>query len=467
VEFDLATYAISNTISVTVSHTLLEGKGPGYFHDVSDANLKYTRFKWIGAANGTMLRFTSVPGPSNQKQVGGGIKKIFLDGSSAADIGLQVISWNYGEFDKFNIENFLVTAIDMNVVAALGEPTDPQRNRFTNFTIRTINNPGGTGSGIRLDGDALHNTSFNTFENFDISFQNSTAIDLYNSDNNIFIGGRTFRAAGGTGLPIEFHGSNDADNRTARHNSFSHFSAAGISPATFKGTTSYTYPSKRNNLFLLDSDNATQAPTLEPGATASWSFSSGIVRNTGYQQIAAGEGFAGAIHAQSIMGPTNSLIVQNGSGNHVVLTNLDDSKQWSLRVNSSTGNLEAISSAGGGWQVFNAPETRQIAVGQGVAGAAYARSRLEATNSAIIENGSGAHLVLTNLNGTQEWMVRVNSSTGDLDLTRIAGSGNVVLGRPLFLPVIETFADNAAAISGGAPVGKVYKTATGQLMIRY
>lgn len=69
--------------------------------------------------------------------------------------------------------------------------------------------------------------------------------------------------------------------------------------------------------------------------------------------------------------------------------------------------------------------------------------------------------------GSKSGVVRVDFVSGAFRFLAAAGSHAPVEAKSLYLANIPVYADNAAATAGGLGVGNVYRTSTGQLMIRY
>ena len=100
-------------------------------------------------------------------------------------IGMAVNSVTWSDFRDLYFQNFSTVAIDMNVVATLGEARDTARNTFQNITIRQLESPADAAIGIRMDGDSTANTNFNTFSNIQTFHKNGIAVKFLNSDSNM------------------------------------------------------------------------------------------------------------------------------------------------------------------------------------------------------------------------------------------------------------------------------------------
>lgn len=370
------TYKITAKLTVSASNVSLIGEGGDMSHDVGSQGAGAgTRLDWAGAADGTMVEFISPSGASNQKKQGGGAADIFFACYAVAGIGLSIKSWFAGQFERLHFDNPKDTAIEVSCVSTLGEAADSQRNRFVQCSARCLEST--NGGLLRLDGTSTANVSLNYFESCDVGYTNGTGFNLKNCDNNVFLSCRAFRASG-TGNGVVFNGSNASAGATARSNMFIAFSGTSATTIIARGTSSFTHPSLANALLLLDSDNGTPQPTVEAGASAHWTFTSGIRSFDGQAGLALGEDLSGALTAQA------------------------------ARTNSSI----------------------------------------------YIVNGSDAHAIFATGDLAARWRLYVNSSSGALTLGRLAGSGGVVLS----LDAIASYADDAAAATGGVAVGQIYRT---------
>jgi hypothetical protein len=266
-----------------------------------------------------------------------------------------VLSWAKGTFENLHFNNPTTVGLDVGVVATLGEARDTQNCYFRNLSSRHFEVTGGTGGLIRLDGDATANTSLNMFEQLDCGFINGTAYLFNNSDNNYFVRVRAFRAGGGTGNAVVFNGSDAGVGQTARSNTVNYLTTNGALPIICRGTTTFTYPSRDNNL-LLDFDNGYAVPTIETGASAPFSDTRGLQANFGYVGVSAGNDITNTLAAEARLG-TSTLHVVNGSENHMRLTDAAGASDWGMSIDGS-GNLRVVRFAGAG--SFNLPSTTTL-----------------------------------------------------------------------------------------------------------
>jgi hypothetical protein len=341
--FPAGTYKITSTINVTASNVLLQGAGGDISHDVGTQGASAsTKLVWASAAAGTMVQFASPTGASAQKQNGGGITGMFLQCAGSAGVGLNILSWNSGEFRDLAIINPIVSGISINVVATLGEARDSQNNKFDRIYIRCVEGSGANGHGITLDGDATANTSLNLFEQIDGLFVNNAFYNLKNCDNNFFLRCRAYRASG-SHYGVYFSGSDDSSARVARTNIFVHYSSNADSIAA--GTSDWVYPSTNNTMLLLDQDNATPEPFQEADATIHYTRTDNIDALPGMAQAAVGSNANETTAAKNRISVTESLRVYNGSSDHMRLD--DGTNVWSMNI--ASGNLRIIRTAGSGY----------------------------------------------------------------------------------------------------------------------
>jgi len=337
---------VTSTIVVDAPNITLQGAGDDSSHDVGTQGAgARAKLIWAGSAGGTVLQFASPVGAGNQACGGGGATGLYIACGNSAAIGLQVLSWRKGTFENLHFDNPTTVGLDVGVVATLGEARDTQNCYFRNLSSRHAEVTGGTGGLIRLGGDATANTSLNMFEQLDCLFLNGTAYLFNNSDNNHFIRIRAFRVSG-TGNAIVFNGSNVSAAEAARSNIITHISTNGPLPILCRGTTTFTHPSIDNNVLMLDFDNGYTPPTIETGASATWSDTRGLQSRFGYVGVSAGDDITNTLAAEARLG-TSTLHVVNGSTDHIQLSNAANSARWGMSIDGS-GNLRLPRLAGTG-----------------------------------------------------------------------------------------------------------------------
>jgi hypothetical protein len=334
------TLSVAATIVVDAPNITLIGTGGDSSHDVGTQGAgARARLNWTGTAGGTVVRFTSISGASNQACTGGGMRNLYIGCGNSAAIGLQVLSWRKGVFADLHFDNPTTVAVDVNVVATLGEARDTQNNLFDRISCRCLETTGGTGGLLRLGGDATANTSLNIFTQMDCNFVNGTAYLFNNSDNNYLTRLRASRASG-SGSAIVFNGSNAAAIECARSNIVTHLTSNGPLPIICRGTTTFTHPSIDNSVLLLDFDNGYSVPTIETGASAVWSDTRGLMARLGFIGMGVGDDITNVLAARTRLG-NGSLHLVNGSQNHVRLSDAANSNVWGLSIDGS-GNLRVL-----------------------------------------------------------------------------------------------------------------------------
>lgn len=337
---------VSSTIVVDASNITLQGAGGDSSHDVGTQGAgARAKLIWVGSPGGTVLRFASPVGASNQACGGGGASGLYIACGNSAAIGLQVLSWRKGTFENLHFDNPTTVGVDVGVVATLGEARDTQNCYFRNLSSRHYEVTGGTGGLIRLGGDATANTSLNMFEQLDCGFTNGTAYLFNNSDNNYFVRIRAFRNTG-TGNAIVFNGSNVSASEAARSNIILHFTTNGALPIICRGTTSFTNPSLDNSVLLLDFDNGYAIPTVETGSSVVWSDTRGLQARFGYLGVSAGDDVTNTLAAEARLG-TSTLHLVNGSTDHLQMSNAANTSRWGMSIDGS-GNLRFVRAAGTG-----------------------------------------------------------------------------------------------------------------------
>lgn len=339
VQFLSATYKITSTLNVIQSNVFLLGAGGDTAHDAgAQGEASATQLVWAGATDGVMVKFASPTGASNQKKTGGGMSGFFLGAFNLAGTGVQIASWANAEFADIHVSNPRQWGLDINCVNTLGESRDTQNCKFSRISSRHLEVTGGAGGLVRLNSSFFGgNPSLNYFELMDCQYVNGNAYELGDCDNNLFVRCRAFRASG-TGNGIVCLGSNASAAQTARSNIFYHFTGTGSTTIICRGTSSFTHPSYENSFFMLDSDNATPAPTIETGSSAIYSFTSGISGQTNNIGAAIGEDGYAAGQARALKGANDSLFIVNGSDAHVVMSNPTGTNKWRVYLDSG-GNL--------------------------------------------------------------------------------------------------------------------------------
>jgi hypothetical protein len=251
--------SISTTIVVHKSNVLLIGHDSDVDHDVGEPHPS-TDLMWTGAAGGTMFNFSAVSGSENQRLGRSGIVQAHLDCEGSAATAIVVRSEYFGRYADLNLYNCTAVAIDIGVVSLLGEAADSQHNDFRNISVRNLDNAGGNGTAFRLRGDSSANSSFNTFTNILVVHKDGNCLELDNSDNNVYMHFRCYRASGGNGTGVLLQGS--PFNQSARNEYFFH-----LEPG--QGGLTQGQASTGNIVIGYDQSNGSPGPVIENG-TLTW-----------------------------------------------------------------------------------------------------------------------------------------------------------------------------------------------------
>jgi hypothetical protein len=339
--FPSGTYKITSTISVTDPNIVLAGDGMDFLGTIQPFR-DGAILVWGGAAGGTMVEFSAVAGASNNCLTSVGLFDLAVNGNSVAGIGVRIMSVWGGKW-RFRVHNTTVAGVYCGCVASLGESRTTQANEF----IVHIRQSSTDGDGLVLTGDAniggpipsAANTSFNLFKWVDIHHKNGVGIRMQDCDTNIFELARTTGV--GTGEAVLLEGSNTDDAGVCRGNVFRLLSTNKSIVA--KGTTSYTFPSRRNAV-NYDIGNGTAAPTVETGASL-WAIAGtrNIESDKGLIKPILGRSVS-EIDTQRASFGTETVRISNGNGNHVRL--VTSTAEWSLVLSSDNLVVNRITGSG-------------------------------------------------------------------------------------------------------------------------
>lgn len=250
---------ISSTIVVHKSNVLLIGHDADVDHDVGTVN-PATDLVWTGISGGTMFTFSARSGSGNQRLGRSGIEQAHIDCASSAGIAVAVQSEMFGRYADLNFYNCTVATFDIGVVSVLGEAADSQHNDFRNIMIRNLDNAGASGAAFRLGGSSSANSSFNTFTNIAVVHKDGNCLELNNSDNNVYLHFRCYRASGGTGTGVLLQGI--SFNQSARNEYFLH-----LEPG--QGGLTQAQSSTGNVVIGYDQSNGSPSPVIQNG-TLTW-----------------------------------------------------------------------------------------------------------------------------------------------------------------------------------------------------
>lgn len=255
-------YACSGLMpTISVNGVWITGDGCE-IHDVG-VLMTGSVIKWIGASSvGPLIKCTAIAGGSNQH-----IGDITLSGFG--------IDQNYGALgyaiqllsvvdSVVNVDycNPGTVGLDIGVVASLGEYADSQRNKIR-MTTRHIESP--ISFAVICGGSTLANTSFNEFHIISV-VKDRQAVYLVNSDNNDWWV-RVNMVGGGTATECVSCLGGASFATKVRAERFHHLSSN--LPLHAYGTPAYAYPATSIRI-LIDVENGTPAPVIDPGAGVYW-----------------------------------------------------------------------------------------------------------------------------------------------------------------------------------------------------
>lgn len=300
--FPPGTYCVSQTLTITSDKVFLIGSGGAvdgnviFVGGMSEAiDAAATRIKWIGSVGGGPV-LTVKPAIDNGTLPpiqSGGISDLMIDGDAKAGIGLECISWRYGECRNLSVMRCTSINAKLGVtqVQTLGGNNSMAFCEFSNCIFSNATLPGNTAKPLVLWGNALlGNACFQQFTNcqfINASYVGS-CVELENCDSNTFI---HCRWSGSLVLNSTDTGtySPTAGNEIgalARHNVFLNtqghiLSKAKISnPQTQGGPTGYNAHS--NMVFGYSRENGVPAPTIEPYSDLQyWATALGLSNNLG------------------------------------------------------------------------------------------------------------------------------------------------------------------------------------------
>ncbi len=412
----IGTFRITSTITIATSSIRFVGAGS---YGTADAGVssKGTTLVWAGSANGTMLSVSAVSGASNNALKRVTVADLSLNCAESAGYGLSIRSSQFGEFRNLFLTACINTAVDMNVVATLGEARDNSKNEFANISIRQIDGVAASATSTSLDGDSGANTSNNNFTNISIVHKNGKALYLGSADNNRFYGITINRAAGGSALGVELMGNND-EALSARNNYF-YYLSAGAGGITARAT-GYASPAADNWVFGYETSNGEGAPTIETGAKLYYSTDNAFI-GIPYAGLAVGDTETNALTARASLG-TESLRLYNVSDNHLIL-DASTGNDWGINVDTSTGALR-FSEIGAGHRIYFAAGGK-LGIGS---------------------SSPWAQLAVNTIAGSPAFAV--GSSTGTQFI--IDSTGRVGIGTSTPSALLDVSASSATAYSGSA-----------------
>jgi len=267
-----------------------------------------TRLKWIGAVDGVMVRFGSDSVADNI--VGGGLSGVCLDGGGIAGTGVMIRSLSNGVFQYSAVRDVKARGWDIGPGPGV---VGTSLNYFL-FTSAILNSAAAINAvGYYLGGGDSGNSHHNHFFAPRVLHQSGTGFVVANADSNVVY---DYYGQSGTGLSLEFLGSNTSSAGVARSNKFYYAEPQG--GTTARGVTSYTYASRNNNI-EVNMESGAPSPVVEAGATLFCSRQLGSAAVCSPQILAVNRKFLNTRGASiSLTADESSKFVNNNNAGGVV-----------------------------------------------------------------------------------------------------------------------------------------------------
>lgn len=275
-------YRIGSTITIRNQVTLLGVSRAGDFDSSASGNS--VTLRW-GGANGGGPVIDIKPVTNGNILLSGRVEGITINGSDGAGniaaTGLALANVHGWTFKRLEVRACSTVAIDMTSAAVSTGSKGVIRCEFDDVLIR-LDSGVPNAVGLRLDGlDTAGNTNHNTFRGVHVHYYNGVGIQIKNADTNWFVGCSSHRLLNGTGISVEFQGSNSNASLVARYNSFYGFSqdydtGTGHGAPVARGTSSYTNASHDNFFYGITEGNSNPRPTVETGASCRWITDAGV-----------------------------------------------------------------------------------------------------------------------------------------------------------------------------------------------
>lgn len=349
--------AINATIDNTYSGVMVRGAGRAWSHDTG-ANPARGGTRILSTAAITMARHRTISGgPTTPREDGGGFVGITFDSGATATRIMHVTS-RYGGIYHFyfvNCEGTEAVLFDCLVTGTtLGEAADCQ-NFDLDVCGRLLDTTASDACiGVVFDGSSNANASISAkVISIDIVHTNGDAVWFKNADNLLVNMLRSISV--GTGRPFLVSGSRAGNTTYTDALHIDQYS--GVNTSYVEGTdTPGVLVAGKIIIDRLDNANGTPLPTGGTGAVIVRRNSLGNCAGYGFENLVAGEGQFSVIQGKAAIPSTASLLLYNGSGNHLILT--DGTNTWGMRI--SGGNLEFIRTAGTGR--LNLPDASNMLV---------------------------------------------------------------------------------------------------------
>ncbi len=292
------------------------------------------------------------------------IEGIGLNCNDLATNGIWIQSISGSQFTDITIIDSISHGIHLSCLddELTYDAADNQGNYFHNITIVTEQ-----GNCILLGGNNGNsstrgaNTSLNHFENIHLNIRDNDGFVFGYSDGNTLTSLFTFRPSGNIGKGLVFLGDDTSNGLHTRHNICYNIQTAQAGVLAQAGTSS----SSSNNCiigFNLGNTGINNPPEIEDGAELSY-ISPDLIKYLAGKHVCVDGVNDTALHANAQtqinnMG-TESIRVFNGSSNHMRI--LTDTAEWTIRIDSSSGDLDIIRTSGSG--KLSIPGTGQLEIG--------------------------------------------------------------------------------------------------------
>ena len=282
---------VSDTLLVTGNHVFFAGKGSGHLSAegvTASRQASRSRIFWnfqVSGAGKAVIKFEPVAGTFGG--IGGGFENCFIDAYNTAGSAISILSWRSGVAKNCMFFGAVSENLFMGCTAAAlgGHPYDSQYWVFENSVFSQSNQGGNTGHSARLTGgqgnggQALGNTSLNTFLQCSFNTHAADAIVLEDTDTNHFV---SCSAGSDTGV----HNSvvlGSVDQNSSGGNGYSRYNIflGGQYENILAHASQTGGASSHSNLFVHSRGNSTGVITCEAGAGGSSDGEAWSIDNNG------------------------------------------------------------------------------------------------------------------------------------------------------------------------------------------